>query len=304
MNLHCLVHEINAALSSLEEDYSGLDLRGKVLRLVDVLSRTRALNIAVVRDSGCDSRAARDRIRLYLVQYVGVVISAAELEVVAGISEYGRRIRELRVESGYSVLTGSSNDPEAGVRLRPDEYLLLRAEPDREAAHRWHIANRIRREKGAASDRLLAYLQANVGSVLTSEELSYVAKISSWARRTRELRTEAGYAVATRNTGRPDLLMGEYVLESAQRIAEPHDRHIAQDVQEEVYSRDESRCRACGWTRDQWSRDDPRILELHHVQHHARGGANTADNLLVLCSVCHDEVHAGRLVLGSGSPAV
>lgn len=302
MNLHLLVGEINAALRSLEADYEGLTLREKVLCLVEVLRRAKDLNVAVVRDSGCDARGARERIRLYLVAYAGVVIAASELEVVGGISEYGRRIRELRVQDGYSILSGNSSDPEAGITLRPDEYLLLRAEADRDAAHRWHIANRIRREKGSASERLLRYFVANVGSILTSEELSYVAKISEWARRTRELRTEQGYAVATRNTGRPDLMVGEYVMESATRVAEPHDRHVSLDVQQAVYARDRNRCRNCGWDHSHWTRDDPRVLELHHAEHHARGGPNTEDNLLVLCNVCHDDVHAGRIAAPTAPP--
>ena len=49
-------------------------------------------------------------------------------------------------------------------------------------------------------------------------------------------------------------------------------------------------------TRDNSAEDRPRVLELHHLEHHARGGANSEDNLIVLCSKCHDEVHAGRLV--------
>ena len=94
--------------------------------------------------------------------------------------------------------------------------------------------------------------------------------------------------------------MGEYILESSERIAEPHDRRISYDIQKQVYERDENTCRCCGWTRDKWSREDPRILELHHVYEHAAGGENTPDNLIVLCSKCHDEVHAGRMQLPPG----
>jgi 5-methylcytosine-specific restriction endonuclease McrA len=108
------------------------------------------------------------------------------------------------------------------------------------------------------------------------------------------LRTEAGYAIATMFTGRPDLKMGEYVLENAQRIAEPHDRKIPFDVQKTVYERDHATCRLCQWNREKWTRKDPRILELHHMREHVKGGANIAKNLIVLCSKCHDDVHASR----------
>ena len=142
---------------------------------------------------------------------------------------------------------------------------------------------------------MLEYLLENVGIVVTTEELAYVAKnAKEFARRVRELRTEQGYAIATRFTGRPDLKSGQYILQSADRIAEPHDRNIPDDVQREVYSRDNNTCRICGWNMDRWSTQDPRILELHHIEEHQHGGGNVAGNLIVLCSKCHDEVHAGR----------
>jgi len=136
-----------------------------------------------------------------------------------------------------------------------------------------------------------------VGQVVTTEELKYVAKTSEFGRRVRELRTEQGYAIATCFTGRPDLSMGEYVLESLDRVSEPHDRQIPFAAQKEVYERAGNACQLCGWSRERWTREDPRILELHHLLHHVTGGANTPDNLVVLCSKCHDGVHAGRLEL-------
>jgi hypothetical protein len=141
---------------------------------------------------------------------------------------------------------------------------------------------------------LLRYLLANVGQVVTTEELAYVAKAKEFGRRVRELRTEQGFPVATMFTGRPDLKMGEYVLESSGRISEPHDRKIPFEVQREVYARDRNTCKSCGWTHDRWTRKDPRILELHHIQEHAAHGVNVAENLVVLCSRCHDDVRAKR----------
>lgn len=127
------------------------------------------------------------------------------------------------------------------------------------------------------------------------KELAYVAKNArEFARRVRELRTEEGYAIATRFTGRPDLGAGQYVLQSADRVAEPHDRNIPDEIQRAVYQRNENRCRICGWSVDRWQKNDPRILELHHLEHHQEGGHNVAENLIVICSRCHDEVHAGK----------
>jgi hypothetical protein len=61
----------------------------------------------------------------YLREHRGQILSAEELSVVAGISEYGRRLRELRAEGVVDVLCGPSPDPRTGLPLRPDEYLCL-----------------------------------------------------------------------------------------------------------------------------------------------------------------------------------
>lgn len=288
-----LIRELDAKLAEYGRKYQGLSWRQKVLALVEI---TRSVKCLGMNSNPAAAKVdARERLRLYLVENVGVVVTASELEVVSGISEYGRRVRELRVQDGYKILTGHSNDPDTGISLQPAEYILLDPVPDTSAARRWHIANRIRREqKGGSKGRLLRYLLENIGQVVTNEELFYVARAKEYARRLRELRTEEGYSLATKFTGREDLGMGEYVLESKDRIAEPHDRNIPLDVQKQVYERDNNTCRLCGWHRKKWTRRDPRILELHHLKEHAKGGKNIPGNLAVLCSRCHDEVHAGR----------
>jgi hypothetical protein len=173
--------------------------------------------------------------------------------------------------------------------------MLVDPQADADAARRWHVANRIRRSGTSSKKRVLRYLMENVGRVLTTEELAYVAKdAKQYARRTRELRTEDGYGIATRFTGRPDLKVGQYILQSEDRIAEPHDRRIKEEAQRVVYARDNNTCRVCGWNIDRWSAADPRILELHHLEHHKHGGKNVAKNLIVICNKCHDEVHAGK----------
>jgi len=291
-----LIQQIDGRLRTLNVDLGELDLRGKVLRLVELQHQVSDLGVSVVYDAGIRAETARERIRLYLIACEGVVINSDELQVVSGISDYPRRVRELRVEQGYQIASGASPDPEAGIDLRPEDYLLVSALPDVDAARRWHIANRIRRSGGGCQERVFDFLSENVGRIVTTDELAYVGKdAKQYARRTRELRTEQGYMIATRFTGRPDLRLGQYVLETLDRRAEPHDRHVLDSIQREVYARDNNRCISCGWNRDQWTREDPRILELHHLDEHAGGGPNTAENLVVLCSRCHDDVHAGRV---------
>ena len=177
--------------------------------------------------------------------------------------------------------------------------MLTKIAADVEAPRRWHIANRIRKIPGGARNRLLLYFKENVLRIVTTEELRYVAKSNEFPRRIRELRTEEGYPIATHYTGRPDLRPGEYVLLDSERIAEPHDRKITVEVQQEVYQRDKNTCRKCQWKPENWISSDPRILELHHFVEHAKGGKNISDNLLVLCSRCHDDVHAGRIDLNN-----
>lgn len=292
--IEVLIKEVDRRLAVYRRDYLGLSWREKVLLLVKLAKSVKTLGKN--SDPAVAGVGARERIRLYLSKHVGAVIAAAELEVVSGISQYARRVRELRVQDGYKILTGLSNDPESGIELRTTEYLLLDSAPDHSAARRWHVANRIRRDKTVGSrGRILKYLQENVGQTVTTEELAYVAQDrKQYARRTRELRTEEGYAIATRLTGRPDLRIGEYVLESLDRVAEPHDRNIPFAIQKQVYERDDQKCQLCGWDRSRWRRRDPRILEMHHVHEHARGGKNAPENLIVLCSKCHDDVHAER----------
>jgi hypothetical protein len=135
-------------------------------------------------------------------------------------------------------------------------------------------------------------MRTNVGKFVTGEELRYVAKDKTeWARRVRELRTEYGWPIVTKNSGRPDLPIGTYLLEQ-DRQSPMHDRHIPDPVRREVLRRDNYQCKRCGWTHSLWNRSDSRHLELHHIEAHASGGDNTEANLITLCTVCHDLWHS------------
>jgi hypothetical protein len=293
-----LIREIDRQLARFQQDASGLTLRGKVLRLVAVRHAVNGLGVAVAVEHGLSAGGARERMRVYFLENVGTVLDADELAVISGISEYARRIRELRVEQGYRILSGASPDPDSGVDLTSDQYLLTTAQPDADSARRWTIANRIRRSGMGSRDRVLEFFKENVGRIVTTEDLAYVAKgAKEFARRVRELRTEDGFPIATLFTGRPDLAMGEYVLLSVDRLFDPHDRHIPLDVQRTVYERDANTCRVCGWDMAKWTAEDPRILELHHLKPHRERGDNTAENLIVICSRCHDGVHAGTVMI-------
>jgi hypothetical protein len=63
--------------------------------------------------------SARDKLRTFFSANVGNILRTKELREVAGISEYARRIRELRDEEGMLIKTHSERPD-----LRPDEYVL------------------------------------------------------------------------------------------------------------------------------------------------------------------------------------
>lgn len=276
------------------------NLRVKVLALIPAFHLLRDLGSSLVPRE--QAASARNRMLFYLRKYPKMVVRGDELMVIAGINDWPRRIRELRVERGWSIINGltakemheEEEFPLPSVdasQLGPDDYILLNQEQDREAAHRWNLANEIRRQRLGVRDKILAFLRANAGNPVTGEELRYVANDrTEWARRVRELRTEQGWPVVTQNTGRPDLPVGAYVLE-LDRQGPAHDRAIHDSVRREVLRRDDYQCTNCDWDHNLWNRSDPRHLELHHKTHHAKGGKNTADNLITLCSVCHDRIH-------------
>ncbi|MFD2579587.1 HNH endonuclease signature motif containing protein [Novosphingobium colocasiae] len=43
-------------------------------------------------------------------------------------------------------------------------------------------------------------------------------------------------------------------------------------------------------------RSEEIFLELHHLIEHKAKGGNTVENLVTICNVHHDQVHAGRLL--------
>lgn len=300
--------QLLALITDFEHRLADDSLREQVLSLIPANHLLRDLGSSLMHEEGCNS--ARDRILAYLLKYPRVVIHGDELMVVAGISEYARRIRELRVQFGWSVLSGTTlkemieqdemtlEELQARTMtvLKTDVYALMTTEQDREAALRWNEANVLRRSKLSTKDKILSYLRKNVGRPVTGEELRYLANDSKeWARRTRELRTEEGWPIATRNSGRPELDVGAYLLEE-DRQAEVHDRKIPDPVRVAVLERDHHACRNCGWSHARQTANDPRtFLELHHIEHHADGGENTLDNLITLCNVCHDDVHRRKV---------
>ncbi len=68
---------------------------------------------------------ARDKLRDHFLSHVGKVLSHEELKVVSGnISEWARRVRELRDEEGFQIKSNNDDDT-----LKPGQYILVSATP-------------------------------------------------------------------------------------------------------------------------------------------------------------------------------
>lgn len=154
-DLEVLRSDLVALLNDFKSELNGKDLRVKVRALIPAYHLLRDLGSSLIPKETAASGS--ERILAYLRKYPLTVIEGDELMVVAGIGEWARRVRELRKESGWAIITGTTAklmDAEgdfliSGIEvsaLGPDDYILLDKNPDRDAAHRWHIANEIRKK--------------------------------------------------------------------------------------------------------------------------------------------------------------
>ncbi len=106
------------------------------------------------------------------------IINGDELLVVSGIEAHARRLGELRVHFGWAIVSGvtikemSEDELKA---MRPNDNVLLSAAEDRDAAHRWSIANTVRKEPGSVRGKIPKFLRENAGRGVTNEALRYVA---------------------------------------------------------------------------------------------------------------------------------
>jgi hypothetical protein len=68
---------------------------------------------------------ARDALRKHFLANIGRVMESYELrDVAGGITEWARRVRELRTEEGYLILTHKDRSD-----LKPGEYILVDPKP-------------------------------------------------------------------------------------------------------------------------------------------------------------------------------
>jgi hypothetical protein len=281
-SLNRILDELNSIGTVPAPSVQALDRQ--VATIARIFSLLRELSQETVAQVLTEKSGA-GRILQYFEAHVGEPIPRSHLEVVAGISEFPRRIREWRVEFGWPIEEGAGS------------YTLKNSVADEKSADQWRTLNSVRRSKASARDKILTlFLRFPLGTVVTTEDLRYVT-LGKDMRRVRELRTEFGWKILTRNTGRPDLGSGEYVLVDKAQQPE-HDRHIDDEVLVRVLKRDSQRCKkeGCAWSPLERVSGDPRqYLEVHHIHWHVDRGANLAANLVTLCNVHHRVVHSKRL---------
>ncbi len=75
---------------------------------------------------GARRPGSKQRLQEYLVANVGHVITPADLQQAAGVSEWARRVRELREQEGWTILTHNDS-----AELKPGQYLLKERPPER-----------------------------------------------------------------------------------------------------------------------------------------------------------------------------
>ena len=70
-------------------------------------------------------KSARDKLREHFLNNIGRVMDSNELrEVAGGITEWARRVRELRTEEGYKIQTHNDRSD-----LKPGQYILENPTP-------------------------------------------------------------------------------------------------------------------------------------------------------------------------------
>lgn len=67
---------------------------------------------------------SRAKLREYFLNHVGEILESSTLRDIAGTSEWARRVRELRNEEGYQILTHNDRSD-----LRPGQYILTTSKP-------------------------------------------------------------------------------------------------------------------------------------------------------------------------------
>lgn len=69
-------------------------------------------------------KGSRAKLREFFIENVGKILNLDTLREIAGTSEWGRRVRELRNEEGMNIVTHNDRS-----ELKPGEYVLIDLKP-------------------------------------------------------------------------------------------------------------------------------------------------------------------------------
>lgn len=83
-------------------------------------------------------------------------------------------------------------------------------------------------------------------------------------------------------------MRAHHKIKHGESIAES--RSVSQSIREQVIERDESHCQRCHGKVAAMS-EDGADFHLHHIIPFAAGGADHPDNLVLLCTDCHNQAH-------------
>ena len=172
------------------------------------------------------SGSARARLLAYFQLQVGKIVHTDELMIIGGIGDYPRRIRELRTQHGWPIISGLSVRDIRGAAgsghvpttaMSPEEYILIEDVQDSDAVRRWANAGRIREAAQGIKEAILTYMLASPRCRITAEELRYVAgNDGSWPTALELLRKE-GWQIDSYENSADDVPFGLYVLTSTDR---------------------------------------------------------------------------------------
>lgn len=181
------------------------------------------------------------------------------------------RARTCTIERLRKLLRGG-DDPETPR----DRELRLRVDPTLRAA-----LEQISRELGEEAQRPLTF--AEVVQCLCAERLTGTAfpDEKAWASATREAQRDAG--------------LSPHAIRNAQLCFNEEARLLTPVQRRELLRRDGYRCRTPGCPNVLW-------LHAHHIQFYCEGGGTTPDNLVIVCSRCHRNVHEGHFHVSGRAP--
>lgn len=137
-----------------------------------------------------------------------------------------------------------------------------------------------------ARDRIRAFFEEHIGKIVTTEQISKIAKIHDYQRRIRELRNDEGLQILSYRD-RHDLKPNEYILVSLDRL--PRFSHAIDKAQRaRILERNGFTCGMCGVTAGELDPYNPIRKVLLHVDHINPDGKTNDDNLRVLCHNCNE----------------